>query len=65
MKTAERIQEDLDVLSAGTFGSETIRVTKARLSQLRNIERLAELFHDGLLDPEGLRRALEHELESE
>jgi hypothetical protein len=59
MITRERIREDIDAL--GTAGTETVRITKARHQHLCDVERLALLYLEGLLDEAGLRRALTQE----
>lgn len=59
MKSLEHIAEDVDALGHADFGTETVRVSQARLQHLRDIERLSLLFMDGLLDDGDLRRALE------
>jgi hypothetical protein len=60
----ERIVEDIDVLGAEESGTDTVQITKGRLQHLRDIERLALLFLDGLLDETQLRRALETQVEA-
>ena len=60
---SQRVAEDIDVL--GAQGTDMIQITKGRLQHLRDIERLALLFVDGLLDEAGLRRALEAQVEAE
>jgi len=57
---SQRIAEDIDAL--GPAGTETVRISKERLQHLRDIERLALFFVDGLLDETGLRRALQGQL---
>lgn len=50
-----QLAESLDALAPET---EQVLITARRLRELREIERLMQLFRDGLLDAEGLMRAL-------
>lgn len=60
---SQRVAEDIDVL--GAQDTDTIQITKGRLQHLRDIERLALFFVDGLLDETGLRRALQGQVRAE
>lgn len=59
VKTMAHIQEDIAMLSTVPNAPETLSVSRERLERLRDIERLALLFRDDLLDAAGLRRALD------
>ena len=54
VQTLERIHEDLDAM-----GPERATVTPERLQHLQDCERLLQLFAEGLLDAEGLKRAID------